>query len=129
MFRGTPEATFVSRLEAAAVRDIKFALRLFARRRMFFVTTVLTIALGVSLSATVFAIVDGVLFRSLPYRDPSRLVALYGAARADRQWTMPLSVPDLLDWREASQSFAEMEAYDSGQPGARIRGSAESVQS
>ena len=129
MFRGTPEATFVSRLEAAAVRDIKFALRLFASRRMFFVTTVLTIALGVSLSATVFAIVDGVLFRSLPYRDPSRLVALYGAARADRQWTMPLSVPDLMDWREASQSFAEMEAYDSGQPGARIRGSAESVQS
>ena len=59
------------------MRDIKFALRLFASRRMFFVTTVLTIALGVSLSATVFAIVDGVLFRSLPYRDPSRLVALY----------------------------------------------------
>ena len=64
-------------------RDVRFALRLFAAERVFFLTTILTIALGVGLTATVFAIVDGVLFRGLPYRDASRLVAAYGAARVD----------------------------------------------
>ena len=48
------------------LQDLRFALRLFARQRGFFATAVLTIALGVSLSATVFAVVDGVLFRPLP---------------------------------------------------------------
>jgi hypothetical protein len=43
-------------------QDVQFALRLFARQRGFFATTVLTIALGVALSSTVFAVVDGVLF-------------------------------------------------------------------
>ena len=50
------------------LQDVRFAIRLFARQRAFFITAVLTIALGVGLSATVFAVVDGVLFRPLPYR-------------------------------------------------------------
>ena len=112
-----------------AWRDFKFALRLFAAERVFFLTTVLTIALGVGLAATVFAIVDGVLFRGLPYRDPSRLVALYGAARAEQQLKMPVSVPDLLDWRTTSRTFERLEAYDLGRPGARVRGVEETVQS
>jgi len=61
------------------LRDLRFAIRLFARQRGFVATAVLTIALGIGLSATVFAVADGVLFRSLPYRDPARLVAVYGA--------------------------------------------------
>lgn len=52
------------------LQDLRFAFRLFARQRRFFVTAVLTIALGVGLSATVFAVVDGVLFRPLPYSRP-----------------------------------------------------------
>jgi len=64
-------------------RDVRFALRLFTAERVFFLTTVLTIALGVGLTATVFSVVDGVLFRGLPYRDASRLAAVYGAARVD----------------------------------------------
>ena len=73
------------------LQDLRFAFRLFARQRGFFITAVLTIALGVGLSATVFAVVDGVLFRPLPYRDPSRLIALYGAVRAEtpRRATFP----------------------------------------
>src|SRR3954462_9556207 len=110
------------------LQDVRFALRVFARQPVFFATTVLTIALGVGLSATVFAVVDGVLFRPLPYRDPSRLVALYGAVRAEDQWTMPVSAPDLVDWRTASRSFEQIEGYDLGRPTARIRGVEESVE-
>ena len=110
------------------LQDLRFALRLFARQRGFFVTAVLTIALGIGLSATVFAVVDGVLFRPLPYREPSRLVAMYGAVRAEEQWTMSVSQPDLQDWRAASHTLAGLEGYSvSGEP-ARVRGPEETIQ-
>jgi putative ABC transport system permease protein len=110
------------------LQDVRFAFRLFARQRGFFATTLLTIALGVALSSTVFAVVDGVLFRPLPYRQPERLVALYGAVRVEDQPTMPVSWPDLIDWRAGSRSFEQIEGYELGNPAARVRGAEESAQ-
>src|SRR6185503_8120642 len=91
-------------------------------------TAVLTIALGVGLSATVFAVVDGVLFRPLPYRDPSRLIALYGAARAQDQLTVWVSYPDLVDWRAASRSVTQLEGFSLSVGQARVRGAEETTQ-
>src|SRR5688572_4910251 len=110
------------------LQDLRFAVRLFARQRGFFVTAVLTIALGVGLSATVFAVVDGVLFRPLPYRDPSRLVTLFGAVRAEGNTAMPVSLPDLLDWRAAARSIQQIEGYELGAASARVRGADGSTQ-
>jgi len=110
------------------LQDVRFALRLFARQRGFFVTAVLTIALGVGLTATVFAVVDGVLFRPLPYRDPSRLIALYGAVRAQDQWTMSVSYPDLVDWRAASRSVSQLEGFSLSVGQARVKGAEDTTQ-
>ena len=68
------------------LQDLKFAIRLLSHQPRFTTITIATIALGIGLSATVFSLVDGVLFRPLPYRDPGRLVALYGAVRAENQF-------------------------------------------
>jgi len=104
------------------LRDLRFAIRLFARQRGFVATAVLTIALGIGLSATVFAVADGVLFRSLPYRDPARLVAVYGAQSGPRpQTTLALSYPELLDWR-AARAFEQIEGYDPNGFSAHVRG-------
>jgi predicted permease len=110
------------------IQDLRFAFRLFARQRAFFATAVLTIALGVGLSATVFAVVDGVLFRPLPYRDPARLIALYGAVRAESQWTMSVSYPDLVDWRAASHTVAGLEGYSVSTAPVRVKGAQETTQ-
>src|SRR3954449_2482669 len=91
------------------LRELRFGCRLFARRPAFFLTAVATIALGIGLSATVFAVVDGVLFRPLQYREPDRLVALYGAVRAEQQAAISVSWQDLADWRPASHRLAAME--------------------
>jgi putative ABC transport system permease protein len=103
------------------LQDVRFALRLLARHRVYTAVAVLTIALGIGLSATVFALVDGVMFRPLPYRDPSRLVTLYGAVRAENQFTMSVSVPDFTDWRAGSTAMQQIEATE-GRAFARIRG-------
>src|SRR5215213_10017009 len=108
--------------------DLRFAFRLFARQRAFFVTAVLTIALGIGLSATVFAVVDGVLFRPLPFRDPDRLFAVYATVKADDQWTMSVAYPELLDWRAGAPGFEALEGYDMGGLQARVRGVEETTQ-
>ena len=110
------------------LQDLKFAVRLFARQRAFSLTAILTIALGIGLSATVFAVVDGVLFRPLPYRDPGRLVAVYGAVGGPRpQNTLALSYPELGDWR-AARAFERLEGYGPNGLSARVRGADETTQ-
>jgi hypothetical protein len=70
----------------------------------------------------VFAVVDGVLFRPLPFRDPDRLVAVYATVKADNQWTMSVSYPELLDWRAGAPPFEALEGYDMRGLQASVRG-------
>src|SRR3954466_7099084 len=55
-------------------RDLSLAARNAFRRPAFTALVVLTLALGIGVNSAVFALLDGVLLRPLPYRDPSRLV-------------------------------------------------------
>jgi putative ABC transport system permease protein len=57
--------------------DMRFAWRNAAKRPAFTLLVVSTLALGIGAADAVFALVDGVLLRALPYRDPSRLVFVW----------------------------------------------------
>jgi putative ABC transport system permease protein len=56
--------------------DLRYALRSFRLAPAFFSLVVGILALGIAAAVSVFSLVDGVLLRPLPYRDPSRLVML-----------------------------------------------------
>ena len=58
-------------------RDLLLAWRHATRRPGFTLLVVLTLALGIGVNSAVFALLDGVLLRPLPYRDPSHLVFLW----------------------------------------------------
>src|SRR5260370_8035922 len=58
-------------------RDLLLAWRNAIRRPGFTLLVVLTLALGIGVNSAVFALLDGVLLRPLPYRDPSRIVFLW----------------------------------------------------
>jgi predicted permease len=57
-------------------RDARHAIRTLARAPTFTLTAVLSLALGVGANAAIFSLVDQVLLRSLPVRDPQRLVLI-----------------------------------------------------
>jgi predicted permease len=67
---------WVARWVADLVRDTSYAFRALVRTPAFSVTAVLSIAIGIGASAAIFSLVDQVLLRTLPVRDPQQLVLL-----------------------------------------------------
>ena len=87
------------------LRDVRHAWRLLRRQPAFTVVAILTLALGIGTTTAVFTVVNGVLLRPLPYRDPSRLVMLfYGHQGRVSPWFSPLNVRDYVG---PSDAFAE----------------------
>ncbi len=87
------------------LRDVRHAVRLLRRQPAFTVVAILTLALGIGTTTAVFTVVNGVLLRPLPYRDPSRLVMLfYGHHGNVSPWLSPL---DARDYVGPSGAFAE----------------------
>jgi putative ABC transport system permease protein len=94
--------------------DIRFALRSLRRRPLFACVAIATIALSIGAATAIFSVVDGVLFRSLPYHDAGKLVAIWQtdstrkkspvlAASWDR---FSLDYTDYLHWRAKQTSFS-----------------------
>jgi predicted permease len=86
-----------------ARRDARHALRGLARDRGFTCTALLTLALGIGATTTLFGGLNAVLLRPLPLPDPERLVFVFEFMGANPR--VDLTAPDFLDWRR-QQTFA-----------------------
>ena len=95
--------------------DLRHAVRRLAREPGFTLAAVLTLALGVGANVTIFAVVEAVLLRPLPYADADRLVTLNH--RDERTGiTKPYNgLGDYVDFAARQRSFDAFGAYGEGQ--------------
>lgn len=93
------------------LRDIQFALRTARKSPGYLWTAICTLALGIGANTVIFSVVSGVLLRPLPFSHPDALVQLNQID--PRNGLMPVSYPDLEEWRRESASFESMLAYGS----------------
>jgi macrolide transport system ATP-binding/permease protein len=90
-------------------QDFRYALRQLRKNPGFAATAIVVLALGIAGAVTIFGFVDAALIKPLPYRDQSRLVAVFesspGAARSI------VSYLDLADWKTFNTVFSSIDAY------------------
>jgi len=95
---------------AVLVQDTRYALRQLRKSPAFTALAVLTLALGIGASAAVFSIFDAVLLRPLPYRDASRLVAVWSSEIRHPGTKLFAPFRDFEEFKSRSRSFDSLAA-------------------
>jgi len=81
------------------VADLRYAVRQLRRNPSLSIAAILCFALGIGANTSIFSVVDAVLLRPLPYRDPGRLAVVFNHGFS------AVSPANLLDWkRQAPQT-------------------------
>ncbi len=97
------------------LQDIRFSWRLFRSNPGFTVVIILILGLGIGAAGTIFSIVNELLIRPLPYREPDRIVALWDTQRQNREGIrQQVTYLNFLDWRSQNRVFDEMAALTYG---------------
>jgi putative ABC transport system permease protein len=81
------------------LQDVRFASRSLLKRPGFSFIVILTLAVGIGANTAIFSVVNAVLLRPLPYREPSQLVTVL------HEGWKPVAPANFLDWREQSHAF------------------------
>ena len=90
--------------------DLRYAIRLLRRSRLFTTTVVLTIAIGIGATTAIFSVVNAVLLRPLPFADPGRLMQV---AEKNDKLNLPgfgVSALNFLSWKDQTRTFEELGA-------------------
>ena len=95
----------------AITQDFRFAIRLLVKDRWYSAASAIALTLGIAVSTTVFALINGIMFQELPVDEPTRVVHFVTNTPRGRADT---SFPDLVDWQQSARSFAGLAAYADG---------------
>jgi putative ABC transport system permease protein len=94
------------------LHDIRFAIRSFAKSPGFTAVAVLALALGIGANAALFSVINTVLLRPLPYRQPQQLVRIFETFLPSGWGSV--SLPNYQDWRQQNHVFDRLEAFSTG---------------
>src|SRR5438067_12638112 len=87
------------------MNDLKFAFRQLCKSPGFTLVAVLTLALGIGLNTAIFRLINDLFLRGLPFKDPSRVVHLYGGDKSRDLVDLGVSAPRYQLFRDGQTLF------------------------
>ena len=92
------------------MNDIRFAFRKLRQSPAFTTIAVITLALGIGLNTAIFSLINDLFLRSLPFKEPSRVVHLYGGDKARDLVDIGVSAPRYQHFRDGQTIFDDLAA-------------------
>ena len=93
-------------------KDLRFALRQLLKQWGFTAIAVLTLALAIGATTAVLSLVNALLIRPLPYREPQQLVLLVQHFKSQNLERIPVSPAEFVDYKTRAHSFEALGAFD-----------------
>jgi putative ABC transport system permease protein len=91
------------------LQDLHYGLRVWLKRPGFAAIAILALALGIGANTAIFSVVNSILLRPLPFKDPDRI--MYLAEKSQDTDYMNFSWPDYQDWRDQNSVFEQMALF------------------
>jgi putative ABC transport system permease protein len=99
------------------LQDLRYGARMLLRKPGFTLIALATLSLGIGANSAIFSVVNGVLLREPPYREPQRLVMMWAERPQLQAQTgisdFPVSAADFVDWRDQNPVFEQIAAFHS----------------
>ena len=92
-------------------QDLRYGLRGLGRQPGFTVIAIIALALGTGANTAIFSAVNAILLRPLNYAAPQQLVMVWGTNSRSGVNKDPVSIPNLLDYREQTTTLEQVAAY------------------
>lgn len=99
----------MTRWTEALWQDLRYAVRGLCNSPTFTLITVLTLAIGIGATTSVFSVINQLFLRPLPYPDQDRLVALSNIFPGNPDERGPVSATDVAHWGSDNQVFEKLE--------------------
>src|SRR5205807_5292533 len=92
-------------------KDLRFAFRQLLKQPAFTAIAVITVALAIGATTAVLSLVNGLLVRPLPYREPQRLILLLQHFKSQNLERIPVSPPEFKDYETRARGFEKLGAF------------------
>ena len=96
----------------ALLQDIRYGTRMLWKSPGFTLVAIFTLSLGIGANSAIFSVVNAVVLRPLPFKNPETLVRLNGELKRFGVDKEPFSYPDVMDLKAQGQSFEHLAAYN-----------------
>ncbi|HEX6733076.1 MAG TPA: ABC transporter permease, partial [Pyrinomonadaceae bacterium] len=97
------------RWEDEVIQDLRFGVRMLLKHKSFTIVAILSLALGIGANTAIFSVVNSLLLRELPFRNPDQLMSV-SSRRTDRE-DAPFTIPDFIDYRDQNQTLEQIAAF------------------